>query len=76
MWWPSWPYGHSDARDRVCNRLQLNAKQTRHHSPAAAARPRSENCRNPNTSFMIPMTGSTVLLRAPSIAFPSAVLSV
>jgi hypothetical protein len=31
------------AQDNVWKRLRLKAKQTRHHSPAAAAVPRKEN---------------------------------
>src|SRR5204863_157210 len=50
---------------RVCNRESANAKQTRHHSPAAAFSPRNENWRNPSTSLIIPITGSTVHLRKP-----------
>jgi hypothetical protein len=52
------------AQDKVWNRLRLKAKQTKHHSPAAAV-PRKENWRKPRTSLMIPITGSTVHLRAP-----------
>ncbi len=50
---------------RVCNRESANARQTRHHSPAAAGSPRSENWRKPNISLMMPITGSTVHLRNP-----------
>src|SRR5579884_3717664 len=49
---------HASPAKRVCRRLRLKARQTRHHSPAAASTPRSENCRKPNTSLMMPMTGS------------------
>ena len=52
------------AQDNVWKRLRLKAKQTKHHSPAAAAVPRKENWRKPSTSLMIPITGSTVYLRA------------
>src|SRR6266567_3365698 len=50
---------------KVWKRLRLKAKQTRHHSPAAASSPRKENWRKPSTSLMMPITGSTVHLRAP-----------
>src|SRR5260370_24647431 len=53
------------AQDKVWKRLRLNAKQTRHHSPAAAEIPRKENWRKPSISLMMPITGSTVHLRAP-----------
>jgi hypothetical protein len=53
------------AQDKVWKRLRLKAKQTRHHSPDAAVAPRKENWRKPRTSLMIPITGSTVHLRAP-----------
>src|SRR5438105_12174276 len=53
------------AQDKVWKRLRLKAKQTRHHSPAAAESPRKENWRKPSTSLMMPITGSTVHLRAP-----------
>src|SRR6266571_4285157 len=53
------------AQDKVWKRLRLNAKQTRYHSPAAAEIPRKENWRKPSTSLMMPITGSTVHLRAP-----------
>ena len=43
--------------------IKLKARQTRHHSPATAAKPRKENCRNPRISLMIPIMGSTVHLR-------------
>jgi hypothetical protein len=52
------------AQDKVWKRLRLKAKQTRHHSPAAAVVPRNENWRKPSTSLMIPITGSTAYLRA------------
>ena len=52
-------------QDKIWKRLRLKAKQTRHHSPAAACTPRKENWRKPSTSLMIPITGSTVHLRAP-----------
>src|SRR6266516_4539815 len=42
------------APDKVWKRLRLKAKQTRHHSPAAAAVPRKENWRKPSTSLRIP----------------------
>jgi hypothetical protein len=54
----------SYAFDKVWKRLRLKAKQTRLHSPAAAYSPRNENWRKPNTSLIIPITGSTVHLRA------------
>lgn len=54
--------------------LRWNATQTRHHSPAARS-PRKENWRKPRTSLMLPITGSTGQVRAPSMALPSAVLS-
>jgi len=44
-------------------RFRLKAKQTKHHSPVAALKPRNENCRNPKTSLIMPITGSTVHLR-------------
>src|SRR5436189_6319280 len=53
------------AQDKVGKRLRLKAKQTRHHSPAAAEIPRKENWRKPSISLMMPITGSTVHLRAP-----------
>src|SRR5258708_2468508 len=53
------------APDKVWKRLRLKAKQTKHHSPAAAWIPRKENWRKPSTSLMMPITGSTVHLRAP-----------
>ena len=53
------------AQDTVWKRLRLNAKQTKHHSPATAKIPRKENWRKPSTSLMMPSTGSTVHLRAP-----------
>ena len=49
----------------TCNRFKLYAKHTRHHSPATANMPRSENWRKPSVSLMMPMTGSTVDLRKP-----------
>src|SRR5437764_12103134 len=52
------------AQDKLWKRLRLNAKQTRHHSPAAKL-PRKENWRKPRISLMMPITGSTVHLRAP-----------
>ena len=64
MIWKGAPVPHY-AQDKVWKRLRLNAKQIRHHSPAAAAVPRKENWRKPSTSLMIPITGSTVHLRAP-----------
>ena len=36
------------APDKIWKRLRLKAKQTRHHSLAAAAVPRKENWRKPN----------------------------
>src|SRR3990172_6575985 len=39
-------------------RFRLKAKQTKHHSPVAALKPRNENCRNPKTSLIMPITGS------------------
>jgi hypothetical protein len=51
------------ARLRTCIRLRLKARVTSIQSPAAAARPRSENCRNPIACLTIPNTGSTVALR-------------
>src|SRR5260221_14575223 len=65
-WYPNlWKgaFTPSYAQDNVWKRLRLKAKQTRHHSPAAAAVPRKENWRKPRTSLMIPITGSTVHLR-------------
>ena len=50
-------------QDKIWKRLRLKAKQTRHHSPAAWT-PRKENWRKPSTSLMIPITGSTVHVRA------------
>ena len=50
--------------DKVWKRLRLKAKQTRHHSHAAASSPRKENWRKPSTSLMMPITGSTVHVRA------------
>jgi hypothetical protein len=73
MTWKEAPPPHY-AQDKVWKRLRLKAKQTRHHSPAAEI-PRKENWRKPSISLMMPITGSTVHLRAPSIALPSAVLS-
>ena len=49
---------------RLCKRFRSKAKHTKHHSPPAAASPRSENCRKPSTSFTIPITGSTVHFRS------------
>ena len=63
MVWKGVPI-HYYTQDKVWKRLRLKAKQTRHHSPAAAAVPRKENWRKPRTSLMIPITGSTVHLRA------------
>src|SRR5713101_4149857 len=48
---------------KVCRRFKLNAVHTRHHSPAAACKPRSENWRKPKMSLMMPSTGSTVHFR-------------
>src|SRR5918997_920958 len=45
--------------DSTCSRFRLHAKQTRTHSPAAPATPLSENCLNPSTSLITPITGST-----------------
>ena len=47
-----------------CSRFRSKAKHTKHHSPAAASSPRNENWRKPNTSFTIPITGSTVHFRS------------
>jgi hypothetical protein len=55
---------HSYPSDTTCNRFRLQAKHTNTHSPAAPAIPLSENCRNPNTSLMTPITGSTVHFRS------------
>jgi hypothetical protein len=49
---------------RLCKRFRSKAKHTKHHSPPAAASPRSENWRKPSTSFTIPITGSTVHFRS------------
>ncbi len=49
---------------RLCKRFRSKAKHTKHHSPLAAAAPRSENWRKPSTSLMLPITGSTVHLRS------------
>jgi integrase len=51
------------ARLRARIRLRLKARVTSVHSPATAARPRSEHCRKPMMCLMIPNTGSTVALR-------------
>src|SRR5437588_11479191 len=53
------------AQDKVWKRLRLKAQRTRRHSPAAAEIPGTENWRKPGTSLMMPITGSTVRLRAP-----------
>ena len=53
------------AVSNTCSRFRLKARHTKHHSPAAAANPRSENWRKPRISLMMPMTGSTVHLRKP-----------
>ena len=42
-----------------CRRFKLNAIHTRHHSPAAACKPRSENWRKPKMSSIMLSTGST-----------------
>src|SRR5258708_3473612 len=54
MIWKGAPVPHY-AQDKIWKRLRLNAKQIRHHSPAAAV-PRKENRRKPSTSLMIPIT--------------------
>ena len=48
---------------RRCKRFRSKAKHTKHHSPATANSPRSENWRKRSTSFTMPITGSTVHLR-------------
>src|SRR5260370_9222956 len=53
------------AQHTIWKRLRLNAKQTRHPSPPPPCTPRKENWRKPRPSLMRPITGSTVLLRAP-----------
>jgi len=45
---------------KVCRRFQLHARQTRHHAPAAAHKPRREKGRKPKISLIMPNTGSTV----------------
>jgi len=50
-------------RVKVCRRFKLKARHTRHHSPAAACKPRSENWRKPKMSLIMPSTGSTVHFR-------------
>ncbi len=55
--------GSLHAGHKTGSRFRLKAKHTKHHSPAAAAKPRKENWRKPSTSLMMPMTGSTVHLR-------------
>src|SRR2546422_9388714 len=57
----------------TCSRLSLTAKHTRHHSPAAAVKPRRENWRKPSTALMRPSTGSTVHVRQRYRAWPSSV---
>ena len=57
-------YGHRAPLQSTRKCLRFQARQTSDHSPAAAPCPRKENWRKPRTSLMMPITGSTVDLRA------------
>jgi hypothetical protein len=52
------------ARLRANIRFKFHAMVTMLHSPRAACRPRSRNCRKPSTSLTMPNTGSGVCLRS------------